>query len=48
MFRAAVRPPSVETAELLYVDSREKLLLTIKELSNEAAIGIDLEAHAFR
>ena len=46
--RAAIRPPSVETAELLYVDTREKLLLAITELSAHPVIGIDVEAHAFR
>ena len=46
--RAAIRPPSVETAELLYVDTREKLLLAITELSSHPVIGIDVEAHAFR
>jgi hypothetical protein len=38
----------VETAELLYVNTREKLLLAISELRSHPVIGIDVEAHAFR
>ncbi len=43
-----VRPPGVETAELLYVNTREKLQLAISELRSHSVIGIDVEAHAFR
>jgi hypothetical protein len=38
----------VDTAELLYVNTREKLQQAIAELRSQTVIGIDVEAHSFR